>query len=263
MIYTCYDMIRDCRANLPAGWEYFVRGYVPVIRKVLAHYQAEAPDGGIVERVVIAARNPGSSLFQSLDPSPERWFAAELRQRVVAEIANPVAEIEVSLEQVAAALGPLTLLEKQATWFETMRYDAAHTGALLRMSGGTVQKIRDRASELLRSQVESWRRTVLTENGGALGRAAGAEPTAECLPPKPFLDILDGRTTWSGREELERHVTGCWHCVDHFCRLVEVIDLLRGVEPLSDAEAEPFRKLLGLPQEKTGFFKRWTSRTAS
>ena len=97
----------------------------------------------------------------------------------------------------------------------------------------------------------------MAENGRALGRAAAASKCADCLPPKTFLDLLDGRTTWLGRDQLERHVTCCWHCIDHFCRLVEVVELLRGNRPLDDAGAAPFQKLLGVPAEKRPAWKRW------
>ena len=30
MIYTCYEMVRDCRENRAEGWRYFIRNYVPV-----------------------------------------------------------------------------------------------------------------------------------------------------------------------------------------------------------------------------------------
>jgi len=265
MIYTCYEMIRDCRADRTEGWSFFVCNYVPVIRKIVAHYAAgpsgdsiAAPDA-LVERILRAARNSESSLFQSLDPAPERWFVAELRQKVLAELPAPEAEIELTLETVAAVLAPLTLLEKQAAWLESMRYDAAQTGTLLHMAPATVEKIRARAADLLRGKVDTWRRTLPAENGMALGHAAAGQSTAECLPPKTFLDMLDGRTTWSGREQLERHVKGCWHCIDHFCRLVEVVELLRGIQPLSDPEAEPFRLMLGLPRHKAPAWKRWLS----
>ncbi len=38
MIYTCYEMIGDCRAGLPQGWSHFLAQYVPPIRGFLAHY---------------------------------------------------------------------------------------------------------------------------------------------------------------------------------------------------------------------------------
>lgn len=258
MIYTCYEMIRDCRADRDEGWRYFISNYVPMIRKLLAHYGAEQPvDVAVLNRVVTGLRRPESSMFQYLEPAPERWFVAELRQKVLAGLESSPAGIAIDLETVAAALEPLTLVEKQATWLETMAYAPAAAGAMLRMAPQTVEKIREKAATLVRAKVDAWRRTLLEENGVALGRAASAASTPECLTAKTFLDVLDGRATWSGREQMEQHVTRCWHCIDHFCRMVEVVESLRGVEPLGEGEAEPFRKLLGIRAEKPRGWKRW------
>jgi hypothetical protein len=67
----------------------------------------------------------------------------------------------------------------------------------------------------------------MADNGMALGRAAAAASGKECLPARAFFDVLDGRATWHGREAVERHVADCWHCIDHYCRLIESIELLR------------------------------------
>ena len=151
----------------------------------------------------------------------------QLRQLIVGELEAPAAEIPIGLETLTAALGPLTMTEKQAAWLETMRYPAAQAGPMLRVSPDTVEKVRGRAAELIRGHVDSWRRTLLTENGPALGREAAGGAVEDCLPTKAFLDVVDGRTTWRGREMMERHLRGCWHCVDHFCRMLEVVHLLR------------------------------------
>jgi hypothetical protein len=257
MIYTCYEMIRDCRADRAEGWRYFVTSYVPAMRKLMVHYQM---DPAALERVLAAVRKPESSLFQSLEPSPERWFVAELRQTMLRELAPSAPDAGLDLETLAAALEPLTLTEKQAAWLESMLYSPAETGVLLRMAPQTAEKIREKAATLIRGKVDSWSRTMLADSGLALGRAAAAAKGAECLPPKPFLDLLDGRTTWSGRDELERHVTRCWHCIDHFCRLTEVVELLRGIQPLSEAEAAPLLQLIGVPMENPPAWKRWLGR---
>lgn len=255
MVYTCYEMIRDCRADLPQGRSYFVSQYVPVIRRLLTHYAGR--DAPPVEAILTALCRPQSSLFQSLEPSPERWFVAELRQKVMAELAEgPAPEIGLDLETVAAALGSFTVVEKQAAWLETMHYRAAQSAEMLRMSAQTVEKIRSRAAELIRGQVDAWNRGLLEANGAALGRAAAAAITKDCPPPKPFLDVLDGRATWSSRSVMEQHVTGCWHCIDHYCRLLEVAELVRGAKPLEDAEAGPFRRLLGIAPGKKGWFHK-------
>lgn len=258
MIYTCFEMIRDCRAGRAEGWSYFAANYVPAIRKLLAHYGA-GPDGeeAALKRVLLAVRQPKDGLFHALEPCPERWFVAQLRQKVVTELVPPAAAISLDLDTVAAALEPLTLLEKQAVWLETMLYTPAQTGVLLRMATVTVEKIRAKGADLIRGKMDSWSRTLLAENGAALGHAAAAATGSECLLPKPFFDLLDGRTTWQGREEMERHTTRCWHCIDHYCRLVEVVELLRGSQPLADAEAEPFRELLGVAEKKRAAWKRW------
>jgi hypothetical protein len=254
MIYTCYDMVRDCRANRAEGWRYFLSSYVPVLRKMLAHYGSD--DDATIERVLRAVHKPELSLFDTLEPAPERWFLAELRQKMLKELPAPAPEIELDLETVAEAFAPLTVVEKQATWIEGMGYTPEQTGAMLRMAPATVARIRERASELLRGKSDAWRRTLLRENGRRLGRLAAAARGPECLPAKAFLDVLDGRTTWSDREQMERHVTACFHCVDHFCRMAEVIELLRGVKPLGDEEAARWAKVLGVEaaKKKKGWF---------
>src|ERR1039458_715208 len=248
MIYTCYEMVRDCRANLPEGWMHFIVHYVPVIRQALAHYAPQrAQEAALLDQILLSVRQPESFLFQSSEPPEERWFVAQLRQLMVAELATSPAAIPLDLETLTAALAPLTMTEKQATWFETMRYPPAQAGPMLRVSPETVEKVRHRAAELIRGKVDAWRRTLLAENGPALGReAAAGGGGADCLPTKAFLDVVDGRTTWSGREMVDRHLGSCWHCVDHFCRILEVVHLLRGSQPLSEAESQPYRELLGL-----------------
>ena len=256
MIYTCYEMIRDCRDNRAEGWQYLAANYIPVMRKMAAHYAPE--DTGLLERTLMQLRDPQSSLFQSLEPAPERWFVAELRQKLLAQMPPATPEISIDLETVASALEPLTVMEKQAAWLETMRYSPQLSAAMLRVAEPTVEKIRARAADLVRQKVDAWRREVLADNGPALGREADAASGKDCLTVKTFLDIIDGRMTWRGREELERHVNGCWHCVDHFCRMVEVVELLRGVQPLSEADAAPFYRLLGVEPQKKPLWKRLT-----
>ncbi len=251
MIYTCYEMVQDCRADKPEGWRYFVANYVPVIRKIVAHY------GGGLEATLTAMRDPASSLFRSLEPVPERAFVAELRQRILARLTAPEPALPLDLETLAAAWEPLTLVEKQAAWIETFGYDAAQTGTMMRMAPVTVEKMRERAGELLRAGVDSWNRGLLASHARTLGAAAAASGGSECLPSGIFLDILDGRTTWRGRETMEQHVTRCWHCIDHFARMVEVVELVRGVQPLSEVESAPFYRLLGIEAPKRSLWKRW------
>jgi len=69
------------------------------------------------------------------------------------------------------------------------------------------------------------------------------------LPP----DASVGRA----REVMDQHVKGCLHCVDHFCRLVEVNEWLRDNSPLGPAEAQQYLDLLGIAAPKASGWKRW------
>jgi len=217
MIYTSYEMIQDCRAAKPAGWSYFLTNYKRVVEHLASHY-------GLTDVEAILAR-VRDKLFQALQPMPERHFVAELRQNVLAAEPNSAPELEI--EVLSESLAPLTVVEKKVVWLQTMRYSADDTGRMLRMDPQTVSKIRDKAADLLRGARDRWSRTMLEDNGRALGRAVTAQATPECVSAKALLDIIDGRSTWSTREEMERHINGCWHCVDHYSRLHEVCDLLR------------------------------------
>jgi hypothetical protein len=262
VVYTCYEMIQDCRANVAEGWSYFLVNYVPVIRRLIAHYASERTgDELLLEQVLGAVAKPDSILFKSLEPAPERWFVAELRQKVLAELDASPPEIAISLAAVGEALAPLSVTEKQAAWLEGMRYTAEQTVPMLRVSAATVDKIRGQAAELLRERLDVWRRTVLAENGLTLGREAARAGGQGCPDGKAFLDILDGRTTWQGRGQMEQHVSGCWHCVDHFCRMLEVLEVMRGNQPLEAGEAGALRTTLGLPEVKrTGWRRIFSAR---
>jgi hypothetical protein len=256
MVYTCYEMIRDCRAGKSAGWSYLIAHYVPVMRRLRAHYFPEQQDEGRwIERVLTGLQSD-SGLFENMDPAPERDFVCELRQKVLASAERADDSGCPPLEVLSAACEPLTMMEKEAVWFETMRYSAADAGRMLRIDPRTAGSARERAAELIRGQLDRWHRTLLADAGFELGAAAAAAATDQCATRKALVDILDGRATWAKREELERHVTACWHCVDHLCRLHESGDILRSRKPLTEEEAEPLRQLLHVETQKPSRWRR-------
>jgi len=256
MVYTCYEMIRDCRAAKPEGWIYFLKHYVPIVRAVVTHnFPDRELDRALLESLLATLCQPASGLFQSLDPAPERAFVTELRQLVVRTLYTSGPGVPLTLETLSA-LEPLTVTEKMAVWFETMRYGAVETGRMLRMSPETAVKIRDRGAELLRGGIDTWSRTMLMDQGLALGAQAAALHGEACPPPKAFLDLIDGRTTWRGREEMERHVRDCWYCLDHYCRLLEVVELLRNVQPLGETEIGSLQHVLGIQSRRRPLWRK-------
>src|SRR5260370_33017629 len=114
MIYTCYEMVGDCRADVPEGWIYFISHYVPVMRKALEQYAPEkAGDAALLGRILVKARTPESFIFRASEPPEERWFVAQLRQLLVGELEAPAAALPIDLESLTPRLRPLSCTERQ------------------------------------------------------------------------------------------------------------------------------------------------------
>lgn len=252
MIYTCYEMIRDCRDGKPEGWTHFITHYVPAIRVLSSHYFPAADADALIHGALT------SGLFQSMEPVAERPLLILLRAAVLAqgERGAPAGSASVELDTLSAAFESLTFLEKQAVWFEVLQYDESASARMLKMDPATAQKVRQRAAELLRGKLDRWSLHVLAEEAGPLRRAALQAATPQCLPARAFLDLIDGRATWKSRGEAERHAHACWHCIDHFCRLREVSILRDGQSPLTPQESAPFLRALGLPLPAPPRWKR-------
>ena len=142
MIYTCYEMIRDCRAGQSRGLGVLSDKLYPRNPPVFAPLFSRSGWRPARCLNVYCARcgspNPASS--SRIDPAPERAFVAGLRQQVLAAVeadrATATPELTLDIETLGAALEPLTLTEKLVVWFETMRYGDPDTGRMLRMSPG-------------------------------------------------------------------------------------------------------------------------------
>jgi hypothetical protein len=263
-IYTHYDMVNDCRADRSEGWRYFVSRYAPVCRAVLEHYCSLAVrDDDVLAAALKKLRRPELPLYRKDGSGTEREFIAELRAEVLAAAGRGDGQsppVEVDLETLSASLEGFTALERQVIWLETMQYDAPATAPLLNMEAGTVEKVRERASEALRAQMDRWQRGLIRNNAARLAPQAAAAHSDQCVPAKTYLDILDGRITWSRKQDAEAHLVQCWHCVDHFCRIREADSILNTVKPLSSGECEPFLKLLDIPVAKPPVWKRLFAR---
>lgn len=264
-IYTCFDMVRDCRENRPEGWIYLVTNYVPVIRRMLAQYY----DGrsGLLERMLLQLKNPQSSLWAPPGHAEERILVTALRQELLRlvelEKASMEPSIELDLETLTQALEAFPVIDRQYVWLESMGYGNEITAEIMNLDVSSAEAARQKADEALRGVLDRWKRGLVAENGLSLGRLATSTHGERCLPAKAYLDTLDGRITWALKRDYEFHMQQCWYCVDHFCRIREADFLLNKSKPLTDEEAAPFLNQLGVPipkKEKKNLLARMFSR---
>lgn len=246
MIYTCYEMIRDCREGKPEGWLHFVKQYVPVIRRIAARRApAGSAEGKKLDDLVRSLSRPAPGIFQELAPVQERVFVADLRNKVLAMLVPDRQANGADPSAVLGALEPFSLLERQAIWLATLGYDATTCARMLKSDVPMVERVRQKAAERAGSDfAEQW------------ARVEPGRPGQDCLPVKVFLDTIDGRNTWPVRSSSELHINRCLFCLDHFCRMHETMDLLRAIEPLNEAETAHFGDVLGIAAARPTGWKR-------
>ena len=96
----------------------------------------------------------------------------------------------------------------------------------------------------------------LADNGLAFGRtAAGAG--GQGMPQRQSVPGRFGRPDELARARGDGAPRD-WllALLDHFCRMAEVIETLRGLEPMGKSEAAPLRKLLGVEDRRSPVWKR-------
>lgn len=250
-IYTSYEMISDCRAGKPEGWLYLVRQFVPPLRWLLGRYgQGETE----LRALLTGLKSGGIQRFPSM---VHREFIAALRPEPVAP-GEPPFELSVLTE----AMTDVPVLERQNLWLDTMGYDVPFSAKLLRQAPETTQAARDRLLDLLRGKLDSWTRTIMRDQGPALGAAARAAKPAEPIPFRHYLDIIDGRMTWQNRMPVERALLEHWYEIDQFCRVREADASVTETKPYEDNDpaALPYFDLLGVQPPKPPFLKRLFTR---
>jgi len=250
-VYTTFDMIADCRTGKPAGWIHFVTHFLPPCRRLLTHY------GGDEARLRDFLTRCKQAL-PALEPAAERLLLTRLRPLILESAGYPQRPVAAppDLEVFTTALADLSILERQMVWTDTMDYEAAAAAAMLRASEETVTKTRDKAAELLRSQLDSWTRTILRDCGPALGDAVRAVPPEEPVAFRDYIEIIDGRLTWLNRVPVERSLAASWFEIDHLCRVREADEAIHSCKPLVSAEAEPYLAIFGIQPEKPSLWKR-------
>jgi hypothetical protein len=250
-VYTSYDCVVDCQANKPEGWHYLAQRMAPVLRYMAKHYGG---DDSTVDRLLA-----GEGRLEGYQPAPERAILLRLRDRLVALCGWQGGTAGgLDLPAMDAALQPLTVIERQLIWYETMRYRTQDAALFLHVSEQTAAKAQARAHELLRAALDDWQATILSDNGGALIAAARATAPAEPVSTKTYLDLIDGRLTWRDRSEVDFKLAASWYEVDHLCRVREVDEAVRQSQQLTDEETYEYLSRLGLPARKPK--KSWLGR---
>ncbi|MCP5119796.1 MAG: hypothetical protein GY953_54050 [bacterium] len=252
--YTCFDMMRDCRAAEARGWTHFVTHFLPACRWLLLHYTSSDEQ---LEDFLRAVHASADGPIRTLQPAPERELMVHVRDYIVDRYARAdPAPDPLGLEPFQAALEDLTPIEKQLVWIHLLGYPAEAAAAMMRMHADTGRQTLERAGALLGS-LDPARAAAAT-----LQQQARAQTPENPIPWNVFLHAIDGRLDWSSRHDLDKQLSLSWHEVDRFCRIREADEALRAASPLAESDTARYLELLGIAPPKPTFWKRIFARGA-
>lgn len=223
---------------------------------MLTHYfPALAPEvSDHVIAVFQRARANNNVYFQGLKFANEREFAFAWRAFVFGygrEVARlPVPEI--SIEQARAVMKDLPMVEQQALWLFIRGFQEAQIAPILMHADATAHSVKQKADERVRAIVPDASSDALAISARALMESAENVKTDACLPLKTFNNIVNGQVSWRERDVAEKHVAGCFYCLDRFTTFQEIVKEMKDRQPAGEAETEGVLGKLNLPAKQKG-----------
>lgn len=242
------------------AWRGFLGLYGALCLRLLAMYSpAEEGAPAILEKGLRTLAENGAARVRGMARQSEREFLSELRalllDAALAEAPHqtperPAPDAE-SLKQLVAGL---PLLHEEMLYFKLAGYTEKTLEDMLRISPRVAQQAFTRLepdyAPALRAQRD---RCPWPAEWLRLQHAAREGRTESCPPVYQFLRVQDGQVSWYEKEPLEKHVTGCMHCLERWTALREVAYWRRAAPQLTDLQFDEFLRFAGQdkPQRKS------------
>jgi hypothetical protein len=197
----------------------------------------------------------------------EREFLGDLRALLL-DRAHPSTALHApagpaggfAAENVTKLLDGLPLLHQEMLFFKLGGYTESTMERIMRLS----PRVAERAFERLAGEYQQGRRNQRDRCPWpsawiALLKQARGLKTENCRPAHEMVRIHDGQVSWYDKEPVEKHVSGCLHCLQAWTGLREVGYWRRSAEPLSPSELDQLLEVIPVqkaPAKKKSFFAR-------
>jgi len=270
--FTFHKIREQCEQGKAEAWRAFLGFYTPLNLHLLKMYLPDdGPEPGWVwEQTLAALAENDFQRFRATDRQSEREFLANVRallldqavQAVAASAAagtsQTAAAAALDLEALGKLLEGLPLLHQEMLFFKLAGYTDAAIEKMMRMAPKVAQAAFARlepdyaAALTLAGDRCPWPRPWL-----ALLQAARATKQEACPHVHQFLRIHDGQVSWYDKEPVEKHVSGCRHCLEAWTALREVGYWRKAAPAITAAQIEGYLSALPLQAApKKSFLQR-------
>ncbi|MFQ5723147.1 MAG: hypothetical protein ACE5G6_01545 [Terriglobia bacterium] len=260
-----FHTLRDaCLAGQPVGWREFVKTYSPVTRQLLGHYFPRQDQAGLLVRVFREARGEPGGIWKDFQGTSENEFLLHWRQFVIEQARRargPAPETPLNPENFWRLLETFPLLQREMLILGFRRYRPEQLAELSKFSVEASGEILEQAQRRLEQQLgKGVGEELLRHDHDALFAAIEQQRGEKCCPGRVFVRLADGQISWREREEAERHIESCLHCLDRSAQYCEVARFFHVLPPPATGELQDLLGALELPVEEPLRKQTWWQR---
>ena len=273
VLYTFHKIREQSEQGHAEAWRALLDFYCPAFFRLLEIHGALRPREAspIVKKMLAEFTANGFERVRGTSRQSEREFLGELRALLLGVASDSIASQNLEIpgsgafepENIAKLLDGLPLLHKEMLFFKLAGYTEASIERLMRIS----PRVAEKAFERLAQEYQAARQTEQDRCPWpaawlAFLKQARALKTETCTPAHEMVRIHDGQVSWYDKEPVEKHVSGCLHCLEAWTGLREVGYWRRAAEGLSASEIDDLLEIIPIkkpPATKKSLLQRLRS----
>jgi hypothetical protein len=260
VLFTFHKIREQSEQGKVGAWRALLEFYAPAFFRLLEIEGAMSAREAlpVVKKMLGDLTGNGFERLRGTSRQSEREFLGDLRAMLLeaatdyvsAKNSETLAAGAFEPDKIAKLLDGLPLLHKEMLFFRLAGYTENTVECIMRLS----PRVAEKAFERMTGQYEAAR---LTERDQCpwpapwlafLKQARGLK-TENCTPAHEMVRIHDGQVSWYEKEPVEKHVSGCLHCLEAWTGLREVGYWRRAADPISASQIDQLFEVI--PVEKT------------
>ena len=260
VLFTFHKIREQSEQGKVGAWRALLEFYAPAFFRLLEIDGAISAQEAlpVVKRMLGDLTRNSFERLRGTSRQSEREFLGDLRAMLLEAATDYVSakNSETSAvgafepDKIAKLLDGLPLLHKEMLFFRLAGYTENTVERVMRLS----PRVAEKAFERLAGEYQPARQSERDQCPwpaawlAFLKQARGLK-TENCTPTHEMVRIHDGQVSWYEKEPVEKHVSGCLHCLEAWTGLREVGYWRRAADPISASQIDQLFEVI--PLEKT------------
>lgn len=273
VLFTFHKIREQSEQGKVGAWRALLEFYAPAFFRLLEIQGAMAAREAlpVVKKMLGDLTGNGFERLRAASRQSEREFLGDLRAILLeaatdcmsAKNSGPLAADAFEPDKIARLLDGLPLLHKEMLFFRLAGYTENTVERIMRLSPSVAEKAFERLAGDYQAATQSEQdRCPWPAPWLAFLKQARGLKTETCTPTHEMVRIHDGQVSWYEKEPVEKHVSGCLHCLEAWTGLREVGYWRRAADPRSASEINELLEVIPIetiPAKKKSLLQRLRS----